>query len=188
MPIAIIDSAQQMIISEFNSQKKKPYQVFFLPEDDVINPQQFVAFCPFTLVYAEGCTIVEASKNWIQEVKGKHRGSFSVPTYLHTTRKVWYGTQSGTNIPVYVISFNFSSQAIAFCPRTKQILLGRMEEWKELQGDSSEFIPSMWTGNFEFFSLKFVHLSLDLRITCTPLLESFTNVEESKTLTPHYIN
>jgi hypothetical protein len=63
------------------------YQVFFLPSDDVNNPSDFTAFCPFTKFWAHGTTILEAAQNWtnvarkkIQKTQ-KCQSTFCLPRY-----------------------------------------------------------------------------------------------------------
>jgi hypothetical protein len=61
------------------------YQVFFLPSDDVNNPRDITAFCPFTKILAHGTTISEAAQNWTKIARKKIQNCqsvFCIPRYF----------------------------------------------------------------------------------------------------------
>jgi hypothetical protein len=123
--------------------------------------------------------VLEAARKWEIEAKNRLQESFFIPKYVLTRRKIWYGhSNNEKNTPIYIIDFDFTDQALAFCPLTQQYLLGSIQEWKaENQGDKMELLPSIW---------------MDSKVTCTQVLRrcsgDFHSTSHSASITPHCIN
>ena len=65
------------------------FQVLFFPKDSLDTPSTFVAFCPYTLVHAEGTTVHEAALRWMKAARkaGVPVGRL-IPRYMITSTKI----------------------------------------------------------------------------------------------------
>jgi hypothetical protein len=157
------------------------WQVYFFPKDDVVNPSSFVAYCPFTKIFAEGKDVQEAAIQWTESAKVKFpEESFTIPKYLLQSRKVLYGEylHGNRDIPVFILDFTSKLNLVVF-PYTQQTLAG---SFNNINPNS---IPS---------------LLMDWRVYTTPLMccepttdgtwydHSQTPHIFSQTVTPNSIN
>jgi len=205
---SILSDEKYEEIPKLANDGKQIWQVFFLPVDVNGSCPTIVAFCPFTKVFGMGCDVLEASKTWCSNAKKRFGKSFSIPKYLFTSRKVWYGVNrrqqllddpldiatsseslSGSGdqnvgdltseIPIFILDFNFIEDAVAVSPKTLKYVEGSINEWKS----------NYSTQNLLQFLPSFW---MEWRVQCTPIMEvtSFPSnaTRERETLTPNYIN
>lgn len=168
---SILPIVNEALGSKLDSKNPPLYQVFFLPKTNVNHPTSLVAFCPFTMIFAEGKSIQEAANKWIKAAKKLYPGTFTIPRYLLTSRKIYYGAGGDGAAPLFMIDYKDSEYAIAVDPNSLETLMGKVEEW---QMQPPPFISSCcW---------------MDWRVTCTPLMQNSQLSLQKLTLTPHYIN
>src|SRR5690349_21758911 len=86
-----------------NSPTLVQWQVFFLPQYETPSKvKSFIAFCPFTGIKATGTSTATAAKAWLKLAKKNYPDcAFSIPKYLITSCKVWFGEKN--SVGIYVI-------------------------------------------------------------------------------------
>lgn len=186
-------SQNETMISNDTSLK---YQLLFLPLDDINFPRSFMAFCPFTKIYAEGFTILELSQKWEEKARKDYPNhSFLVPKYLMDYhRKLFIGEKGDVlvyNIDIEVgnksddssPSLTSSSSSITktitkwilFCPYTHEIIEYNRSDSSKIDGNVLQSMLPL--------------ACMDWSVSCTPILLSEGNSRtKNNSLTPNVIN
>lgn len=165
------------------------WQVIFLPTDCAAVPAGYTALCPFTGIRATGSTVQLAAYAWVKEARKRYpEHSFTIPKYILTTRKVWYGedtTHPGES--VFAVDLHPVPKLVGFVPQRDTLVeireglptepspLAALES--RLREDGSD-VAAVWA---------------EFRVSCTPFMfSSATGVTarlvSGPSLTPHCLN
>jgi len=161
------------------------WQVFFLPIHGTLEEvKSYIAFCPFTGIKASGTSIVTAAKGWLKAVKKAYpQNVFSIPKYMITTRKIWYGERSHSNTEeIYVIELQSADKVVGFNPNTLETIeFQECVDTAPLSIIGDKLLPTC-DGNVVWS---------DWRVECTPIMLSHPptqTVHLVNSLTPHCLN
>lgn len=165
------------------------WQVIFLPADCATSPVAYTALCPFTGVRATGPTVQLAAYAWVKEARKQFpEHSFTIPKYILTTRKIWYGEDiSHPGESVFAVDLHPVPKLVGFVPLRDTLVeireglptetspLAALEN--RLREDGSE-MAAAWA---------------EFRVSCTPYMFSSTTGVAARlvggpSLTPHCLN
>ena len=166
------------------------WQVIFLPADCVPAPAAYTALCPFTGVRATAPTIPLAAYAWVKEARRRFPDHiFSIPKYILTTRKVWYGEDtSHPGEAVFAVDLHPVPKVVGFVPQRDALIevreglpveaspLAVLET--RLRASGAGIDEAAWA---------------EFRVSCTPFMFSNSTGMNARllgsvSLTPHCLN
>lgn len=166
------------------------WQVIFLPADCAPAPAAYTALCPFTGVRATASTIPLAAHAWVKEARRRFpEHTFTIPKYILTTRKVWYGEDTAhPGEAVFAVDLHPVPKVVGFVPQRNA-----MVEVREALPTEASPLAALETRLREEGGADVEAAWAEYRVSCTPFMFSHsTGVSArllgSASLTPHCLN
>lgn len=171
-----------------------PWQVVFLPDScAAISPSSFTALCPFTGVRATGATVQLAAYAWVKEARRRFpEHSFTIPKYILTTRKIWYGEDSDRpGEGVFAVDLHPLPRMVGFVPQRNTLI--EVREGLPSMDASSSPLAMLETRLRESGDEMSGAVWAEFRVSCTPFMFSSTTgcsarLMTGPSLTPHCLN